>query len=85
MNEPVERYSPVGAVFETWCAWTHQAEAKILFLQALDRETVKLPASSSASGDSGARPLGSLFRSTTDAACARGTVTAGGAHGGRAD
>ena len=40
MNEPVGRNSPVGADFETWSWYTHQAPDKIFVSQAFERHTV---------------------------------------------
>eukprot|EP00304_Pavlova_gyrans_P005268 CAMPEP_0206053994 /NCGR_PEP_ID=MMETSP1466-20131121/37022_1 /ASSEMBLY_ACC=CAM_ASM_001126 /TAXON_ID=44452 /ORGANISM="Pavlova gyrans, Strain CCMP608" /LENGTH=57 /DNA_ID=CAMNT_0053429187 /DNA_START=31 /DNA_END=200 /DNA_ORIENTATION=+ len=54
MKEPVGRYSPEGADFETCEACTHQALVTILLSQALDRHTVCVPACSSVVGGMGA-------------------------------
>lgn len=45
MKEPVGRYSPVGADFDTCSGYTHQAPEIIFVYQALDRQTVKAAAS----------------------------------------
>lgn len=44
MNDPVGKNSPVGADFDTWSWWTHQAPDKIFVSQALDLQTVKIAA-----------------------------------------
>jgi hypothetical protein len=46
MKEPVGRYSPVGADFETCSGYTHQAPEMIFVYQAFDLHTVKAAASS---------------------------------------
>lgn len=47
MKLPVVRYSPVGAVFETWWACTQYADVTILFSHAWLRQTQKHPACAS--------------------------------------
>lgn len=42
INEPVGKNSPVGADFDTWSWYTHQAPDKILVSQAFDLQTVKI-------------------------------------------
>lgn len=44
INEPVGKYSPVGADFDTWSWYTHQADDIILVSQAFDLQTVKIAA-----------------------------------------
>ena len=53
INDPTVRYSPVGAVFDTWCASTHHAEVMIRLDQALEWHIVKFPASRNACSDNG--------------------------------
>ena len=53
MKDPVVRYSPVGAVFDTWCAKTHHADDTALCVQATDLHTANAPASCSARGLNG--------------------------------
>mmetsp|Transcript_19321 Transcript_19321/g.27962 ORF Transcript_19321/g.27962 Transcript_19321/m.27962 type:complete len:294 (-) Transcript_19321:1650-2531(-) len=58
MNEPTVRYSPVGAVLETWWDSTHQADVTIRDAQADDRHIVKLPASRKACSGNGKTSVG---------------------------
>ena len=53
MNEPTVKYSPVGAVFETWWDSTQYAEVTIFDVQADERQIVNVPASLSARSDKG--------------------------------
>ena len=66
MKEPVLRYSPEGAVLETWLLWTHQDPVVNLEFQAWLWQTQKLPASSRVVGGMGPPPT--LFLTTQEAA-----------------
>mmetsp|Transcript_30544 Transcript_30544/g.55389 ORF Transcript_30544/g.55389 Transcript_30544/m.55389 type:complete len:402 (+) Transcript_30544:418-1623(+) len=48
MKEPTVRYSPVGAVFDTWCDSTQYADVTIFELHAAERQIVNVPASRNA-------------------------------------
>jgi len=47
---PVVKYSPVGAVLETWCECTHQADVTTLAFQAFDLQIESAPAATSVFG-----------------------------------
>lgn len=46
INEPVGKNYPVGADFDTWSWYTHQADDIILVSHAFDLQTVNMAASS---------------------------------------
>mmetsp|Transcript_4806 Transcript_4806/g.13451 ORF Transcript_4806/g.13451 Transcript_4806/m.13451 type:complete len:309 (-) Transcript_4806:313-1239(-) len=61
MNEPVAKYSPVGAVLETWCQYTHHADVTILESQAELWHTQNVPAWLSVAGGTGDSASGFLM------------------------
>jgi hypothetical protein len=68
MKLPVGKNSPVGADFETWSAFTHQADMPAFESHAFEHATAKVPACESVEGGMGESGVSGLFRMTTVAA-----------------
>ena len=72
MKLPVDRYSPAGAVFDTWLAYTHHALLGVFAFHAAEKHTVNAPASSFAVSEILSAEPGSLLglrMITVDAPC----------------